>query len=482
VRAAHAGTRNRLSLHGRRGTSIVQFLHDKLLKNRKLSILSAGATSPLAFGFRRNDGRKEFSLNHPDSPLPGNIFEIMEPQGNMETPPYQWQQEKLKILFVEDDPESTELFVSCFDAEYNILCAASAEEALDIFRKESDIAMVLSDQNLPGINGVDLLSRIYAEQPEIIRIIITGYIDISDTIDAINKGHIYQFILKPWDIVQMRMILARAAHTWVLTRENHILHDQVLEKNRLLTATNEQCIISEKNLRRLSTALLNAREDEQKRIAMELHDELGQSLAALKLQIRVLKNEISGTEHCVTDKICEWLDRFRSNINEIIENVRRLSRNLSPVIIDDLGLDAALENIVQNFTSVYGISCSFQQEPLAVIKSADGQRLVYRLVQETLNNIGKHSQATTIDFIITSDNDQATLKLTDNGKGFDFDEVINRPPDQKGIGLTAMTERVKMLGGTLDIQSNVGRGTTVVFTIPLDFDLSRDNLNIDNGS
>lgn len=399
----------------------------------------------------------------------------MDAQGNMETPPYQWQQQKLKILFVEDEPESIELFVSCFADEYDILTATSAEEALEVFKQESEITMVLSDQNMPGMSGVDLLSLIYAQQPEIIRIIITGYIDISDTIDAINKGHIYQFILKPWDIVQMRMILGQAAQTWVLTKENSKLHDQVLEQNSLLTETNQQLRNTEKNLRKLSTALLNAREDEQKRIAMELHDELGQSLAALKLQIRVMKIEFSGTE-----KVCGWLDRFRTSINEIIENVRRLSRNLSPVIIDDLGLDAALENIVQSFTNIYSITCSFQPEPLEAIRTTDGQRLVYRLVQETLNNIAKHSKATHVDFTINVDDKQATLKLSDNGIGFDLQEIENRPPDHKGIGLTAMTERVKMLGGTMDIQSRVGSGTMVFFTIPLDSDLVQGNLTTDN--
>jgi len=406
----------------------------------------------------------------------------MDTQGNMETPPYQRQQQNLKILFVEDDPESTELFVSCFAEEYDILTAASAEEAFEVFKQESDITMVLSDQNMPGMSGVDLLTRIYEQQPDIIRIIITGYIDISDTIDAINKGHIYQFILKPWDIVQMRMILGQAAQTWVLTKENRMLHDQVFEQNRLLTETNQQCRISEENLRNLSTALLNAREDEQKRISMELHDELGQALAALKLQIRVMKNEFSGTEQCPTELVSDWLDLFRASINEIIENVRRLSRNLSPVIIDDLGLDAALENIVRNFTDIFTITCSFHPEPLGAIHSTDGQRLVYRLVQETLNNIGKHSEADHIDFTIRVDDKQATLKLTDNGRGFDYQEIVNRRPEHKGIGLTAMTERVNMLGGTVDINSEVGRGTTVFFTIPLDSDLVRGNLTTDNVS
>ena len=104
-------------------------------------------------------------------------------------------QDRLKILFVEDDPESTDLFVNCFNDEYEVVTAASAEEALKIFNRESDIFMVLSDQSMPGMSGVELLSLIYEQRPDTIRIIITGYIEISDTIDAINKGHIYQFIL-----------------------------------------------------------------------------------------------------------------------------------------------------------------------------------------------------------------------------------------------------------------------------------------------
>jgi signal transduction histidine kinase len=377
----------------------------------------------------------------------------------------------LRILFVEDDPESTELFVSCFDTEYDILTASSAEEALEVLERERDIAMVLSDQAMPGMSGVELLSRIYARDPDTIRIIITGYIDISDTIDAVNKGHIYQFILKPWDIVQMRMILSQAAQTWNLTRENKLLQEQIVEQNQMLTRANERLQASENNLRSLSSALMTAREDEQKRIAMELHDELGQSLAALKLQIRVIQNEMTSKNNCTPEHMTAHLDRFRSDINAIIENVRRLSKNLSPVIIDDLGLDAAIENIVLNFTNVYSISCAFQPAPLDMIRSGDGQRLVYRLIQETLNNIGKHSGATSIDFSIKVNDNVLHMKIADNGRGFDVDELLRRPEDSRGIGLTAMKERVAMLGGTVAIDSAPDRGTTVVFTIPLDTEL-----------
>ncbi|MCI5221868.1 MAG: response regulator [Candidatus Electrothrix sp. AR4] len=384
------------------------------------------------------------------------------------------QENKLEILLVEDDPASTEFFVSCFAKEYNILCAASGEEALELFRRKTNIAMVLSDQFMPGMSGVELLSKIYEQDEKTIRIITTGFINTSDIIDAVNKGRIYQFIAKPWEIVQIRMVLSQAAYTWKLRRENLRLQEQILTKNHLLTQTNEQLQASEKDLRNLSTALFTAREDEQQRIAMELHDELGQSLAALKMQTCIMENDFREEQQEQKERISTWSGKLRDSISQIIEEVRLLSKNLSPVIIDDLGLDAAIQHLVDNFTGTHGITCSFCPAPLTVISSVDGKRIVYRLVQETMNNICKHAHATHIDFSIKVDKIRVRLELTDNGKGFDFKEMVARPPSHRGIGFTAMSERVKMLGGNVDIQSDVGKGTTVVFTIPVDFNVNRN--------
>ncbi len=380
----------------------------------------------------------------------------------------------LKILFVEDDPESSDLFVNCFDTEYHILLASSAEQALEIFKKESDIAMVLSDQAMPGMTGVDLLSKIYTLDQDTVRIIITGYIDISDTIDAVNRGHIYQFVLKPWDIVQMRMILMQAGQAWTLVKENKQLHQQVIEQNTMLTMANQQLQISKNNLQSLSSNLITAREDEQKRIALELHDELGQSLAALKLNIKVLQNGLNGQAPHETAKTNSRLERLKSDIDLIIENVRRLSKNLSPVIIDDLGLDAAIENIVLTFTKAYAITCSFRPSPLTAVQSGEAQRLVYRLIQEILNNIGKHSRATKMDFTITHKDDVYLFEIIDNGRGFNVQQTMRSPATSKGIGLMAMQERVTMLGGTFSIKSVVGQGTTITFTVPFDPDVFRE--------
>ncbi|MCW5202082.1 response regulator [Desulfobulbus sp. US2] len=377
--------------------------------------------------------------------------------------------QQLKILLVEDDQDSMNFFMSCFQEEYNILCASSGEEALEYFEQEDDIAMVLSDQAMPGMTGVELLTHIYQQNESVIRIIITGFLNTADIIAAINKGHIYQFIVKPWELVQMRMVLSQARGTWQLRRENDELQKEILTQNYLLTRANKHLHASKETLRNLSISLFTAREEEQRRIAMELHDELGQSLAALKMQTRIMENDFLTAEKKQQEKIKNWSTVLRTNISQIIEDVRLLSKNLSPVIIEDLGLDAALQQLINNFTEAQGISCSFQPAPLQDITSTDGKRIVYRLVQESLNNICNHAKATHIDFSIKVDQEQIFLSLVDNGKGFHVQEILARPQSRRGIGLTAMSERVKMLGGTFDIQSIINQGTTVSFTIPFDF-------------
>ncbi len=376
---------------------------------------------------------------------------------------------QLKILLVEDDQESMNFFMSYFQDEYNILCASSGEEALARFEQEKNIAMVLSDQAMPGMTGVELLTHIYEQDESIIRIIITGFLNTTDIIAAINKGHIYQFIAKPWELVQMRIILSQASYTWRLRRENQQLHEQVIIQNTLLTQANERLYASKEVLRNLSISLFTAREEEQRRIAMELHDELGQSLAALKMQTRIMENDFLPAEQHEQEKIKKWSILLRNSIGQIIKDVRLLSTNLSPVIIEDLGLDAALQQLVDNFTQTHGISCSFQPVPLQDITSTDGKRIVYRLVQETLNNICNHAQASHIGFSIKVDKKQIFLTLADNGKGFHVQKILARPQSQRGIGLTAMSERVKMIGGKIDIQSVINKGTTIFFTIPFDF-------------
>ena len=157
-----------------------------------------------------------------------------------------------------------------------------------------------------------------------------------------------------------------------------------------------------------------------------------------------------------------------SYINEVTENVRRLSRDLSPSILEDLGLSAAIRWLVDAFTKHCNIESSLDMMEMDDLFSKESQITVYRIVQECLTNIAKHAQATHVSIVIRKQDGQVLFRVEDDGKGFDVKEVFSKNLLKKGLGLAAMNKRARMLGGSLDIWSQEGAGTRITFTIPLD--------------
>ncbi|MEW6428128.1 MAG: sensor histidine kinase [Thermodesulfobacteriota bacterium] len=237
-------------------------------------------------------------------------------------------------------------------------------------------------------------------------------------------------------------------------------------KTRALTESQTALQKSEEQLQFLSSNLLCAQEKERQRIAYELHDELGQSMAALKLQVGAIERHLPDTP---PEKLKIECASIRSHINEIIENMRRLSKDLSPVVIDDLGLEAAIEYLATNFAKLHNIPITLDIIDINPLFSQESQRLIYRIIQESLANISKHADAKQI-FIASQwkpGEEAMTFIIQDDGRGFDVDSVLAKKSTEKGMGLATMAERVRILGGTLQIKSSPAHGTTVLFTAPI---------------
>ncbi len=248
--------------------------------------------------------------------------------------------------------------------------------------------------------------------------------------------------------------------TFELSNANDQLIGEINERKKVEAALLE----SEEVLHQLSNNLLTVQENERQRISAELHDELGQSLAALKLQLRGVAGGLGDEPVDVLLQECEDL---RSSINDIIENVRRLSRDLSPVLLDDLGIDAALEYLVNNFCRLSGIEAEVNLIEINHLFAQNYQRMLYRIVQESLNNMGKYAQASHFELTIEKRSSRIFLVVKDNGKGFNVDNVLAQVSAERGMGLTAMAERVRILRGTLDVESATGKGTTIMVTVPV---------------
>jgi PAS domain S-box-containing protein len=221
---------------------------------------------------------------------------------------------------------------------------------------------------------------------------------------------------------------------------------------------------SERRLRFLTSQLMTAQERERKRISMELHDELGQSLAVLKLQIRAIDRALGKGQEDLRQE-CEELLEY---LDGVIDNVRRLSRDLSPAVLEDLGLQAALLYLINGVSKHFTVSHSLAVEDLDRLFPAEAQIIIYRIFQECLTNISKHASASEVSIEVRRENGLVYIVLEDNGAGFDASQVLSRRKAGRGLGLAALNERARMLGGTLEIQTQPGSGTRVTCIIPID--------------
>ena len=215
---------------------------------------------------------------------------------------------------------------------------------------------------------------------------------------------------------------------------------------------------SKEELQALALSAHQAREQEQNRISRELHDELGQSLTALRMMALWIR-ERTGEEDA---ELVAKLTRMSALLNETVAATRRISSQLRPLILDDLGLGPAIEALVEQFSERSGIACELSIDDPA-LDLADAQKTaVFRIVQESLTNIAKHARATRADVSIVQADDEITINVSDDGVGF----AVDGPRGQGSRGLRGMRERAYLLRGTMSIASEAGKGTTLEVRLP----------------
>lgn len=212
--------------------------------------------------------------------------------------------------------------------------------------------------------------------------------------------------------------------------------------------------------RALSAHAQTAREDEQRRIARELHDDLGQQLVAMKMDVSVLQKEFDGS---LSPTAVDKTRRLQRQIDTMIASVRRIASDLRPVLLDDLGLLAAIEWLANEFHHRYGIEVTARMHTGDLVFSEQAASFIFRIVQEALNNVTRHSDATEVTIELNRTADSLAMSIADNGKG----AAPDLPRRPESFGLLGMRERVHQLGGTLDINGATGNGFRITITFPL---------------
>jgi PAS domain S-box-containing protein len=222
--------------------------------------------------------------------------------------------------------------------------------------------------------------------------------------------------------------------------------------------TEKELIQSRRRLRELASHLESAREMERTRIAREIHDELGQSLSALKMELHWCLKRLKTDNKELLEK-AKTLPRL---VDANVHLVQRISSELRPGLLDNLGLSAAMEWQTGQFQERTGISCDIICEPNEIVLDHTHSTALFRIFQETLTNIIRHADATSVEIVLREKKGNVELTVTDNGKGITEQEIA----DPKSFGLMGINERVHSLGGIVEISGSKNKGTTVRVSVP----------------
>jgi signal transduction histidine kinase len=212
-------------------------------------------------------------------------------------------------------------------------------------------------------------------------------------------------------------------------------------------------------LRDLSSKLLVAQEEESKRIGRELHDGLAQTLSAIKVWVEAALSQVGRNN---LNEMTKSLESVVPLARNAVEEVRRISKNLRPAILDDFGIIATVSWLCQEFETIYSGIVVENEIDLKEIEVPDVLKIViFRISQEALNNIAKHSQANRVRLSLKKRGSVIELTISDNGTGFDVEQVLSGELPERGLGLASMRERATLSGGTFFIESHRGTGTAI---------------------
>jgi len=351
----------------------------------------------------------------------------------------------LHILLLEDDVSDAELIKYALGQSGlpHLLERVDGREdflqSLDKLKPD----LILSDYHLPGFDGLEALDLAREKVPDTPFIFVTGTLGEERAIETLKRGA-SDYVLKN-SLTQLVPAVHRALREAESRAERRRAEERLRE--------------SHEQLRALSVYLQYVREEERTRIAREVHDELGQSLTGLKLDLAWISGRLPRSQRLLLDKLQTMAD----HVDATIQSIRRIATELRPGILDDLGLVAALEWQANEFQSRTGIQCNvastLQDTPL----DSDLNTAFFRIFQETLTNIVRHANATRVDVNSTREGGMVILTVRDNGRGILAAEI----KDRRSIGLLGMEERAALLGGEFEITGEPGRGTLVTVRIPL---------------
>lgn len=359
---------------------------------------------------------------------------------------------KLPTILVVDDNENYLLYLNIVlkDIHATFITANSALTALEKTR-DIELALAILDVQMPIMNGFELALRLNRQRIDnkIPIIFLTATSPNEENVMLGYEVGAVDFIIKPFNI---KILLSKVTIFIELFQQKQ----RVIEKTNYLEISESNLLETQKQLEQVNQHLINAIEEERTNISMKVHDELGQSMTALKMDMNWMRGNLS--DRVLSER---KLDKMIAMTNEVIKKVQRISLEMHPVMLEYLGLVAAIEWYCKEFEERTAISCALNLEEVDQNSKCTNLSL-FRILQEAMTNVMRHSKATVVRIELIQMKDEVYMQISDNGIGISAQQLTS----SGSFGLISMRQRARTCGGTLDFSNTHGNGLTIEIRIP----------------
>ncbi|HEV2400431.1 MAG TPA: ATP-binding protein [Candidatus Sulfotelmatobacter sp.] len=370
---------------------------------------------------------------------------------------------RARVLVADDNSDMRHYLARLLSEQYEVETVSDGRAAMARAR-ENPPNLILSDIMMPELDGFALVKVLRADEKtrNTPIVLLSARAGEESRVEGMQAGA-DDYLVKPFSA---RELLARIAARLEIARlqqktqsqlraQQADLERKVQERTRDLSSASQQ-------LRELSARILQAQDEERRRLARELHDGVGQLLAAASMEIA---NVIAGSGHLTPDGESS-LANLQTLITQVNQDIRTMSYLLYPPLLDEVGLRSALTEYVHGFTQRSRIQVSLDVPPQLARLERGLELCLFRIVQECLTNIHRHSESKTAGIRIACDNEVLTLQVRDQGRGISSEKLSDIQAAGSGVGIRGMRERVRHFGGEISFKSD-GSGTAVCVTVPI---------------
>ena len=392
----------------------------------------------------------------------GEVLSIHDELLPIPCPPVSEGAARPRVLVADDNSDMRQYLARLLSEQYEVKTVADGHAAIQAAHQYSP-DLIISDVMMPILDGFELLNALRAdnETRTIPVILLSARAGEESRVEGIQAGA-DDYLIKPFSA---RELLARVSGRLEIARLQRDRESQLrlnqAELERRVQERTQDLLDASHELRELSARILQAQDEERRRIARELHDGAGQLIAALGMEASNLATE----RDRLSSRAASSLDNIESLVVQMTQDIRTMSHLLYPPLLDDVGLQSALTDYINGFAERSGIQVSLHL-PVAIERlDRDYELSFFRIVQECLTNIHRHSGSRTASIRIIQDEEALVLDVRDKGKGIPAKRLSEIQSRGSGVGIRGMRERVLQFSGAMTIESD-SSGTRIHVVLP----------------